>query len=130
MFEKWIKRLRDIARGEEKSEMPRPLENAGEGTTTWKFVIEGLDNLRLVPISFLRVARLMNIYGVTNFNLDRNENRGSCVILPSWTIFFSFSSFCIFSAEGKEEEEEEEPSQLKSGGTNENAFVCSRLDAR
>lgn len=66
------------------------------------------DNLRLVPISFLRVARLMNIYGVTNFNLDRNENRGSCVILPtSWTIFFSFSSFCIFSAEGKEEEEEE-----------------------
>lgn len=91
------------------------------------------DNLRLVPISFLRVARLMNIYGVTNFNLDRNENRGNCVILPtSWTIFFSFSSFCIFSAEGKEEEEEEEeePSQLKSGGMNENAFVCSRLDAR
>ena len=42
VFEKWIKRLRDIARGEEKSEMPRPLENAGEETTTWKFVIEGL----------------------------------------------------------------------------------------
>lgn len=42
VLEKWIKRLRDIARGEEKSEMPRPLENAGEGTTTWKFVIEGL----------------------------------------------------------------------------------------
>lgn len=98
----------------------------------------------------------MNIYGVTNFNFNRNEKSRKLRYSPvEWNEFFfpppflpSFLSFirCHFAffrwkkeerrensfSFGEEEEEEEEPiqpRQVKFGGTNErDAFVRSRLD--
>lgn len=48
--------------------------------------------------------------------------------------FFLSHHFAFFRPKEKKKRRKKEPiqlpSQLKSGGTNENAFVCSRLDAR